>query len=74
MKRMIPRLLMPQWHDPASFSTSGGIKPTFSEHAELPRLPNIDSVKESPPPRSKSKEPPTRKTDDKAAALAFARE
>jgi colicin import membrane protein len=41
-----------------------GSNQPFSEHAELPRLP----------PRSKSKEPPTRKTDDKAAALAFARE
>ena len=51
-----------------------GSNQPFSEHAELPRLPNIDSVKESAPPRSKSKEPPTRKTDDKAAALAFARE
>jgi colicin import membrane protein len=51
-----------------------GSNQPFSEHAELPRLPNIDSVKENAPPRSKSKEPPTRKTDDKAAALAFASE
>ena len=46
----------------------------FTEHAELPRLPNLDNVKESPAPRSKSKQPPARKTDDRAAALAFARE
>ena len=40
----------------------------FTEHAELPRLPNLDNVKESPAPRSKSKQPPARKTDDRAAA------
>ena len=49
-----------------------GSNQLFSEHAELPRLPNIDSAKESP--RSKSNEPPTSKSDDKAATLAFENE
>ena len=54
--------------------TSSGINEPFSEHAALPRLPNIDSAKESPTPRYKRNELPTRKTDDKAAALAFEKE
>jgi colicin import membrane protein len=52
-----------------------GSNEPFSEHAALPRLPNIDSAKESPTtPRYNRKEPPTRKTEDKTAALAFERE
>ena len=51
-----------------------GSSDPFREHAQLPGLPNIDRVKESPAHRFKSKEPPARKADDKAAALAFERE
>jgi colicin import membrane protein len=49
-----------------------GSNEPFSEHAALPSLPNIDSAKEKiTTPRDTRKELPTRKTDDKAAALAF---
>jgi colicin import membrane protein len=55
-----------------------GSKKPFSEHAELPRPPYIDSAKENrEKPQPKEKKPTTRKTDDKAAkdaAIAFERE
>jgi hypothetical protein len=45
-----------------------GSKEPFSEHAELPRLPDINSTKENrKTPQRKEKQPTTRKTDDKAA-------
>ena len=52
-----------------------GSSEPFSEHAALPRLPNIDITKEKiTTPGDNRKELPTRKIDDKAAALAFERE
>ena len=73
-KRTRPRLLLRRWARPGVvLKRPVGSDAPFSEHAELPRLPNIDNVKESPAPRSKSKQPPARKTDDKAAAIAFER-
>ena len=55
-----------------------GSKESFSEHAELPHLPQLDKARERPAKlRPKRKEPLTRKTNDKAAkanALAFQRE
>jgi colicin import membrane protein len=43
----------------------------FSEQAELPQLPDIESTMESPRPRFERKKPAPATTDDKAAALAF---
>ena len=63
------------WH---GFEASSRVKRSFSEHAELPHLPQLDKARERPAkPRLKRKEPLTRKTDDKTAkanALAFQRE
>ena len=55
-----------------------GSNGAFSEHAKLPKVLPIDKGKERPAkPRARTKEPPARKVDDKAAreaALALERE
>ena len=54
-----------------------GSNDAFSEHAELPRLPNVDRVQQRPTtPAPKIARPPSQKADkaSREAALAFERE